>query len=111
MISPEFYIPNNLVKQFFGGKVQHYPLKEKAIVLSTWDYIVKQGDTMYTLAATIFGEDKQFHWTIISDINYLRQPYDLEVGETIKLPIVITFKTRKPNPVNYAATPSSTTKI
>ena len=31
MISPNFYNTKNLVSQFLGGKVLHYPVKDKSI--------------------------------------------------------------------------------
>lgn len=110
MISRHFYKENQLISAFLGGTVQHYPIKERYIVVSTYDYEVQAFDTMYSLAKRLFGDDQEFQWVIIADINFLREPDDLQPGETIKLPKVILSELRF-DTVNYAKTPSATTKI
>lgn len=110
MINQSFYKANQLVSLYLGGKVQHYTSRELAIVLESYEYLVQAGDTMYTLAKKIFGEDQEFQWTYIADINFLRQPDDLQPGETILLPRIILSELRYQKP-NYAKTPSATAKI
>lgn len=110
MISPNYYKDNNLVNLFLGGKVQHYLIKPPIVVVQTRDYQVQANDTMYTLAKRVFGVDNEHLWTIISDINFLRQPNELQAGEWIKLPVVILDEARY-NKVNYDKTQSATSKI
>jgi hypothetical protein len=108
MISKSFYTQNNLSK-LFGYGLQHYTIKEATTIISSYEYVVEAGDTMYTLAKRLFNGSEQY-WTIISDLNYTRRPDDLVIGETIKLPILVLDDTRF-NKVNYDQTPSATTKI
>lgn len=110
MISKSFYKENNLIASFLGGKVQHYPIKERYIIVSSYPYTVQVGDTMYNLAKKIFGEDQEFQWPVIADLNFLREPDDLQPGEQIKLPKVILSELRF-NKIDYAASKSATTKI
>ena len=88
-ISPQYYKETNTVKVFFEGKRSHFLQKERAIVIDKYAYILNYGDDMYSLAARIFGKENQYLWTIIADINELREPTDWEVGETIYLPLLI----------------------
>lgn len=110
MISPDFYKSNNLDSLFLGGKVQHYRIKPPITVLTTREYTVQLYDTMYSLAKTIFGADNEKFWTIISDINFLRNPDELQPGEIIKLPVIILDEVRY-NKISYDKTQSATTKI
>ena len=110
MISKNFYKQSKLVNEFLGGRLQHYPIKEPTTVLTTREYTVQSGDTMYSLARTIFGDDFEYNWTIISDINFLRMPDELQAGEVIKLPIIILDDSHFTK-IGYDKTSSLTTKI
>jgi len=85
MISPLYYNKKTAVRKLFGNS-QHYAPKSKTIVLRTYPYIIEDGDTLYSLAIQIFGEDNEYLWTIISDSNPHRHPDDWKTGDTILLP-------------------------
>lgn len=89
MISPTFYVKNNAVKTYFGGKVSHYAIKDKSTVIGTYDYILSYGEDMYSIAETLFGQEKQYLWTVLADINPLRDPFDWSAGDVIKIPLLI----------------------
>lgn len=93
MIFPLYYIPERKVAFFFEGKISHYARKERTKVFEKVPYLVKSGDNLYSIAASIFGNSGEYHWTIISDINGNRMPYDLQIGETIFLPRLILEET------------------
>ena len=110
MIFPLYYIPDRKVNYFFEGKISHYVRKERTKVFEKTPYAVKSGDTLYSIAAEIFGKNGEYHWTIISDINSNRMPYDLQVGETIFLPKLILEETFNRLP-NYEQNITTTTPI
>lgn len=93
MISPTFYTKDNLIQKYLNQKVKHYPRKDRTIVLEKRPYVVQVEDTLYSIAARLFGENGEYNWTIIADINYLRKPDELQVGETIWLPKVVLAET------------------
>ena len=84
MINPAFYKRKNLVT--IKGKAPYYPQRLPTIVPTTQSYQVQFGDTYYSIARRLFGEDRQHLWTIIADINPPTYPDELEVGRTILLP-------------------------
>jgi LysM repeat protein len=106
MINPIFYNTDKLIQKYLNQKVKHYPRKDRTTVLEKRPYVVKSGDTYYSIAAKLFGEDGEYNWTIIADINYLRKPDELQVGETIWLPKVVLGETntRLPTYENKAST-------
>lgn len=110
MISRFYYRDSNLVYLYANKDIPHYLAKERSVVISSYLYTVQPGDTMYVLAKRIFGDEQEYQWTIISDINFLRQPDDLQPGEVIKLPKIILSELKQTT-VDYAKTPSATTKI
>lgn len=89
MISPTFYNKKNLISQFLGGKVSHYPIKDASVTLEWYDYIIKAHETLYTIAASIFGNDLEYMWTLIADNNPPRMPDDWQPGDIVRLPKVI----------------------
>lgn len=89
MINSQFYNSFDLVHQYLGGKISHYPVKDKSIVKSTYDYILKDNENLYTLAAKIFGDNLQYMWTYIADCNPPRHPDDWNTGDIVKLPLVV----------------------
>lgn len=93
MIYPLYYTKDRAVNHFFNGTLKHFERKERTKVLESKPYTVKDGDNIYNVAVSLFGEPGEYHWTIISDINGNRMPTDLQVGETIQLPKVILDET------------------
>lgn len=89
MISSTFYNKKNLIMSFLGGKVQHYPVKDPSITVEWYDYIVKSGENLYTIAAKIFGKNLEYMWTYIADNNPPRLPDDWNPGDIVRLPKVI----------------------
>lgn len=89
MISPNFYDKSKAVKLYLNGKIRHYLLKERSVTLKSYPYVVRDGETYYSIALRVFGEEGMRHWTIIGDLNSLRQPEELRAGETIRLPEII----------------------
>lgn len=110
MINPSFYILDRKVQSFLGGKVAHFPLRLRIKVLATTSYIVKDGDTMYNIASRLFGNIGEYNWTIISEINFLRKPDELIIGEEIKLPLVILSETETRLPT-YEQNTSTAIKV
>lgn len=89
MISNGFYNYHNLKQEYLGGKVKHYPIKDASITLEWYEYIVKANETLYTIAARVFGEVSVQNWTFIADNNPPRNPDDWNVGDVIRLPKII----------------------
>jgi hypothetical protein len=89
MISNAFYNKKNLIAQFLGGKVSHYPIKDASVTYSWYEYIVKDGETLYSIAERIFGEGLEHLWTLIADNNPPRMPDDWQAGDVLKLPRII----------------------
>lgn len=89
MINTYFYSNNNLVHQYLDGKVAHYPIKDRSVVLSTYKYVLKEGENFYTIAAEIFGNDAQEDWTYLADCNPIRHPDDWQAGDVVNLPLEI----------------------
>lgn len=89
MISQAFYNKNNLVYQYLDGKVPHYAVKDPSITLEWYDYILRAGESLYTVAQRLFGKNLEYMWTYIADNNALRHPDDWNPGDMVKLPRVI----------------------
>lgn len=93
MINPGFYTAKSLTKLFTNGKVSHYPQRQPALVIKSQDYTVVFGDTYYSIARKLFGDNRQHLWTVIADINTPMYPDELEAGRIIKVPLVIVQDT------------------
>ena len=89
MISNTFYNKKNLVSQFLGGKIPHYPAKAPSITAEWYEYVVKSHETIYTIAARIFGNGLEYMWTYIADNNPPRHPDDWKAGDIMLLPKII----------------------
>lgn len=89
MISSTFYNKKNLISQFLGGKVQHYPVKDPSVTVEWYEYIIKANETLYTIAERIFGKNLEYMWTYIADNNPPRLPDDWHSGDIVKLPKII----------------------
>lgn len=110
MISPNFYTTKNLIATFLDGKVLHYPVKDASITVEWYDYLIKANETVYTIAAKIFGDNLEYMWTYIADNNPPRMPDDWNVGDTIRLPKII-IRDSDTIHTNYSDVPTSTTTI
>lgn len=89
MISPAFYNKKNLVTLLEGGHTQHYPVKSPSVTWEWYEYILMARETLYTVAARLFGRDLEYMWTLIADNNPPRHPDDWNPGDVIRLPKVI----------------------
>ena len=89
MISPSFYNKKNLISQFLGGRVSHYPVKDPSVTIEWYDYIVKADENLYKIAARIFGKNLEHLWTYIADNNPPRLPDDWHPGDIVRLPKII----------------------
>ena len=86
MISPVFYNKRNLVSQFLGGKVRHFPVKDPSVTIAWYEHIIGANENLYTIAAKIFGKDLEYMWTYIADNNPPRLPDYWKPGDSIRLP-------------------------
>lgn len=89
MISNTFYNKKNLITQYLGGKVQHYPIKDGSITLEWYEYTLKAGETLYSITEKLFGADLGHLWTYLADNNAPIHPDDWKAGDKIKLPKLI----------------------
>ena len=89
MINNGFYNYHNLTEEYLGGKVQHYPIKDASVTLEWYEYVVKAGETLYSIAAKVFGSTMMQNWTYIADNNPPRNPDDWRMGDVLRLPKVI----------------------
>ena len=95
MINPTFYNSTNTVYAYFGGKVLHYPVRPKVTVVGTYKYTLTFGENMYTLASELFGKEREHFWTILAEINDLREPDDWVAQEVVNLPKVIVTESKE----------------
>lgn len=89
MISEVFYNKANLTSALLGGRVKHFPIKDRSVIVSWRDYVMKENDSIYTLAENLFGKNLGHLWTYIADANPLRHPDSWNTGDIIKLPRII----------------------
>ena len=89
MINNGFYNYHNLKEEYLGGKVRHYPIKDASVTLEWYEYVVKAGETLYSIAAKVFGSTMMQNWTYIADNNPPRNPDDWRMGDVLRLPKVI----------------------
>jgi len=92
MIYRETLNSENSITGFFGPEIRYYPPVIPNEVVETVDYVVKSGDTFYTIGLKLFGSSNQHLWPIIAEQNGAKMEHELQPGETIKLPIVIVNK-------------------
>jgi nucleoid-associated protein YgaU len=59
----------------------------KYYTVTSKEYTVKRGDTFYSIALAIMGDERL--WTIIADLNAPREPFSLVAGDVIKIPTVV----------------------
>lgn len=92
-ISPKYYNPSNTTQAYISSRRNHYLHKERIVVVKSYAYVLDYGEDMYSLAKKLFGEANQYMWTIIADLNELREPQDWKAGETVLLPELIVSET------------------
>ena len=92
MINGIFYSEKNLVR-VFRPDIKHFLRREYHKVFDYSEYVVQEGEDLYDIAKKWFGENQEYHWTIIADINNIRKPDDITVGEILKLPNTILSET------------------
>ncbi len=110
MISPNFYIEENLTKRISFAKIKHYPKKSLSIALGYTLHEVLDGQDLYSIAKMYFGEYGERYWTTLADLNGVTKPDWVEVGQFIKIPkLVIEDKIDKK--VTYENNVSTAIKI
>ena len=82
-----FYTQNNQITSELAGGRRHYPIREDMTILKKRSYILKFGESPYTLAHSIFRDDKMY-W-IICDTNVTKDPMSWEAGEEIFIPEIV----------------------
>lgn len=110
MISPNYYTEANTQKTYLGGKVRHYMLKNRAVVLKKYPYVIKEGETIYSIAYKVFDSFGIHNWTIITDINQLRPISEWKAGDLIYLPEII-LKDPEIRTIDYEQTSAKSTPI
>lgn len=53
-------------------------------------YIVRQGDTLTSIAFKFYGEP--LNWFIIADVNNIQNPFILEMGKSIIIPNINKYE-------------------
>ncbi len=61
--------------------VESTPSNDTINLKSTGTYTVKSGDTLYSIAQAL-----DIEWQKLAEINNLKEPYSLNVGQELKLP-------------------------
>jgi hypothetical protein len=110
MISPSYYVPDNLVQLYRGGRVRHFLQKPRTVTVSSREAILNFGDTLTSKAAELFGPENEFFWTIIADGMPVRYPDNYQAGDVIRLPRIV-LNDYNPPVAKYAAQSTTTTPI
>lgn len=108
MICKGFYNSKNLTRQYLGGKVYHYPIKEASVTLRSYKYRLSGGETIHSVAITVFGEGLDYLWPFLADNNPLRHPDDWSLGDFLKLPELIIKDTDTIKTLFTDAVPTTT---
>lgn len=82
MISPDFYKKANLVT---NSKYKYFPQKDPTFGVSSYPYVLREGETVVSVAERIFGNNTGL-WTVLADLNAPRRFEDWLPGDTIILP-------------------------
>lgn len=111
MISPNFYIEENLASNRISfAKIKHFPKKSLSIAIGYTLHEVLEGQDLYSIARTYFGEYGERYWTTLADANGITKPDWLVVGQFIKIPkLVVEDKIDKK--VTYENNVSTAIKI
>jgi len=110
MIKPNFYDTAKTVSYYFPSGLRHFFVREPSVVISKYPYRVAEGDTWYTLANKVFGSDGVYHWSILSDLNPIKDPDELIPGEIIYLPEII-LNDPDNRTINYDSASSTSREI
>lgn len=109
MINPAFYNRQNVTRVYLNGKSLHYLRRRPTVVLEKYAYTMKEGETLYHVAVQVFGEENMHLWTIIGEMNQLRQPDEWLPGDSIWLPSVILTDDSNNSTVSYESATSFST--
>lgn len=110
MINKNYYLTANQNSFYLGGKVKHYVAREPSKTLKHYEYRIKKGETIYSIAERLFGKGLTYFWTYIADNNIPRNPDDWAYGDTINLPIVL-LKDIETNKTSYHNAETTSTTI
>ena len=86
MISKNFYVKENLTKQFLFSDLRHYPRKSLSLSIRYSFHEVSAGEDLYSIAKKYFGKYGEMYWTTIADLNGIIKPDWIEVGQKLKIP-------------------------
>lgn len=89
MISPNFYLVDNLTKRFSFAKIKHFPRKDLSIPIGYTYHEVLEGQDLYSIAKIYFGEYGERFWTTLADINAISKPEWVTIGQVIKIPSLV----------------------
>tara|TARA_X000001382_G_scaffold108849_1_gene84840 strand:- start:274 stop:543 length:270 start_codon:yes stop_codon:yes gene_type:complete len=83
---PTLYHPSTLQIIDFGNEelAAYRIVASIAQTEGTQLYTVKEGDSLVSIASRLFGNAQE--WYRIADANEIINPFDLEVGMTLKIP-------------------------
>lgn len=110
MINKNFYNSKNLIKQYLGGKVSHYPIKDASVTIKDYNYRLVAGDSIHVIAEGVFGRGMDNLWPYLADNNRLNHPDDWTIGDVFKLPLIIIKDTDNLS-TKYTDAETSTTTI
>lgn len=110
MINKDYYNNSNQVSRYLNGKVKHYNIKEPSKTLTWYNYHIKKGETIFTIAEKIFGKGLTHLWTYIADNNIPRNPGDWGEDDIIRLPIIL-IKDLEINKTTFGDAETSSTTI
>ena len=83
-VGQKLIIPDVKPKYPTTGQVTDTGAKTGKVTLKEEKYIVKQGDSLASIALQAYGDS--YSWTKIAKANNLSSPDDLEVGKTLIIP-------------------------
>lgn len=84
--------PDKATTKMSMGGLFHYLPQTPYKVVDKFRYTLLAGETVYSLAVRIFGENQSYFWTIIADLNPLMPVETWKSGDVIWLPKQIVEK-------------------
>lgn len=110
MISPTYYQPENTAQLYLGGRIRHYLHKRRTVTVESRTVVLNYGETLYSKAAELFGDENEAYWSILADNMPVRHPDLWGAGDEIRLPRTVLTDFIAPK-TRYAAQPTPTTAI
>lgn len=110
MISPAFYQEDNVAQVYQGGLVRHYLHKPRTVTIKDRPTTLVYGETLYSKAAELFGDENEFLWTILADNMPVRHPDAWGTDDLLKLPVIV-LNDYNPPKNRYGAESTATTAI